>query len=187
MKNYILIPTVLLVSLAISNQYTAMSTQADSTVRAKQKSTTVFTKGDQGKQSSAIKGVLGDLSDSDLKEKCRFRQVDLNGDGRKELYVRRVNGSCGGGGRCGIWVGRLQSNQFLTILDGTSTSSDFVVLNTKTNGWKDIATRSYRGEEFWSVWKFDNRRYNVVGKKGMDSIPSSKIIQSRACSELVSP
>jgi hypothetical protein len=187
MKTYILIPTVLLVSLAISNQYSAMSAQADSTIRTKQKSTIVITKEGQGKQSSAIKGVLGDLSDSELKEKCRFRQVDLNGDGKKELFVRRVNDSCGGGGRCGIWGGRLQSNRFLTILDGTSTSSDFVVLNTKTNGWKDIATRSYLGEEFWSVWKFDHKRYNVVDKKGIGSIPSSKIIQSRACSELVSP
>jgi hypothetical protein len=133
-----------------------------------------------------IKNMLRELSSDELKGKCWLKQIDLNNDGKKEVFIRRVDDFCGGVGRCSIWIGKPQTNKFETVLDGISTSPDFAVLSTRTQGWKDIATRSYLGKEFWTVWKFDAGEYKVVSNRNISSIPSSQVLKSKPCSEAIS-
>jgi hypothetical protein len=133
-----------------------------------------------------IRDILKDLSRNDLVEKCSINQVDLNSDGKKEVFIRRIDEYCGGAGRCSIWIGKNQGNKFESVLDGISTSPDFAVLNTKTKGWKDVATRSYLGEESWTIWKFDGSEYKVVSSRKINSIPVKQISKSSPCSEVIS-
>jgi hypothetical protein len=133
-----------------------------------------------------IREILKDSSNNDLTNKCSINQIDLNGDGTMEVFIRRIDENCGGVGRCNIWIGKRQKNKFKSILDGISTSPDLAVLKTKTKGWRDIATRSYLGKEFWTVWKFDGREYKVVSQRKINSIPTKQISKSRPCLAVIS-
>jgi hypothetical protein len=140
---------------------------------------------DQSKAAS-LKFLFDNLSADDLKNRCHASQIDLNRDGRKEISIRRIDSLCGGSGRCSISINKQQNSGYQTILRGVATSPDFVVLSSQTNGWRDIATRSYLGKEFWAVWKFDGKEYQVVAQKDIRSIPNSKITKSKPCSKIFS-
>jgi hypothetical protein len=137
-------------------------------------------------KNNSLKSLFNDLSSDDLKNRCYVKQIDLNRDGKKEVFIRRVDNLCGGAGRCSISIVKEQGNGYQTILSGMATSPDFAVLSSDNNGWKDVATRSYLGKEFWSIWRFDGKQYQVVSQKDINTISSSKIIKSTPCSKVFS-
>jgi hypothetical protein len=138
-------------------------------------------------KTASLKSLFDDLSADALENKCDAKQIDLNKDGKDEVFIRTTEApSCGGGGRCSFTIDRRQGNKYQTILSGITTSPDFAMLGTQTNGWRDIATRSYLGKEFWSVWKFDGKEYKVVSQKDIGSISNSKITKSKPCSKILS-
>ena len=141
---------------------------------------------DRSKKAS-LKSLFDNLSADVLENKCYAKQIDLNKDGKDEVFIRTTEAaSCGGGGRCSFTIERRQGNKYQTILGGITTSPDFAVLGSRTNGWRDIATRSYLGKEFWSVWKFDGKEYRVIAHKDIESISNSKITKLKPCSEIFS-
>ncbi len=138
-------------------------------------------------KTASLKSLFDNLSADVLENKCYAKQIDLNKDGKDEVFIRTTEAaSCGGGGRCSFTIERRQGNKYQTILGGITSSPDFAVLGSRTNGWRDIATRSYLGKEFWSVWKFDGKEYRVVSQKDIGSISNSKITKSKPCSEILS-
>jgi hypothetical protein len=131
---------------------------------------------------ASLKSLFEDLSNEDLRNKCTARQINLDGDNQKEIFIRlTTSGSCGGSGRCPISIVKRKNDAYQTVLNGISTSGDFAIFNARTNGWKDIATRSSLGKEFWSVWKFNGKEYQVASQKNIESISSNKIIRSKPC------
>jgi hypothetical protein len=134
---------------------------------------------------ASLKSLFDNLSADVLENKCYAKQIDLNKDGKNEVFIRTTEAaSCGGSGRCSFTIERQQGNRYQTILSGITTSPDFAVLGSQTNGWRDIATRSYLGKEFWSVWKFDGKEYKVVSQRDISSISNSKITKSKPCSKI---
>lgn len=147
----------------------------------------VAAKPNKQSNTALLKSLFSNLSDDVLKNKCDVKQIDLNKDGKDEIFIRTTEAaSCGGSGRCSFTIERRQENRYQTILSGITTSPAFAVLGSQTNGWRDIATRSYLGKEFWSVWKFDGKEYQVVGQRGIDSISNGNIVKSKSCSEVLS-
>lgn len=100
-------------------------------------------------------------------------RVDLNGDGEKDAIVW-VNDLCGTSG-CQISFYRKSKEKFERIYDEQGWTP-IVLLDSKTNGWKDLAYQIAGGgvEPHYEILQFDGKSYRF--KKSQKQQPKGKII-----------
>ncbi len=90
--------------------------------------------------------------------KYYYNKVDLNGDGKEEvftvLYGMYVSGSGGGSGL-------LFDNNYNLVSTFTLVRTPIIISNNKTNGWNDILMYVSGGgiESFYAQMKFDGKTY----------------------------
>ena len=65
--------------------------------------------------------------------------ADLNGDGRDEVIVRATSPDHCGSGGCDLFVLTPKGDSFRTVMEATVTHVPVRALQTRTNGWKDLA------------------------------------------------
>jgi hypothetical protein len=65
--------------------------------------------------------------------------ADLNGDGRAEAFVYLMSGGYCGSGGCNLFIYTPEQNSFHQLARTSVTQPPVRVLNSRTNGWRDIA------------------------------------------------
>lgn len=88
--------------------------------------------------------------------------ADLNGDGRPEAIVYLFGGGWCGSGGCQMYVLQTQGQGFRLRATTTITRLPIYVLNTHTNGWRDVSvnvagggiTRGYQARLQFDGWKY---------------------------------
>ena len=91
--------------------------------------------------------------------------VDLNRDGRRELFVRLAPGDavsefCAVTGGCPAWIYRRTARGYEMLWEGGSSAR---FLRTSTNGYRDIRTDEHatNAERAITIYKFDGTRYRA--------------------------
>lgn len=65
--------------------------------------------------------------------------ADLNGDGRPEAFVYLMSGNYCGSGGCDLFVYRPEQGSFYQVTRTSVTQPPVRVLNSRNEGWRDIA------------------------------------------------
>jgi hypothetical protein len=91
--------------------------------------------------------------------------VDLNRDGRRELFVRLAPGDavselCSVVASCPSWIYRRAGRGYEMLWEGDSSAR---FLRTSTNGYRDIRTEEHatNAERAITIYKFDGTRYRT--------------------------
>jgi hypothetical protein len=71
--------------------------------------------------------------------------VDLNGDGRAEAFIFVTDQDRCGSGGCDLYVVSPAENGFRLVLRSTITQLPISVLDTSSNGWRDVGVTVYGG------------------------------------------
>ena len=87
---------------------------------------------------------------------------DLDGDGAEEILVRATNRDRCGSGGCALFVLSPKGDGFRVVMEATVVNPPIRVLNTTTNGWKDLAVTVSGGgvtRPYEARLRFDGVRY----------------------------
>lgn len=88
--------------------------------------------------------------------------VDLNGDGRPEVFVYVTDQDYCGSGGCVLLVLSPQKDGFRVVLHSTVTQRPIRLLPTSTRGWRDVGVTVAGGgiaQPHTARLRFDGRRY----------------------------
>ena len=98
--------------------------------------------------------------------------ADLNGDGTDEIVVRATSVERCGSGGCALFVLSPDGAGFRVVMRATVTHPPIRVLESSTNGWKDLAVTVAGGgvtQPYEVRLRFDGRRY-----PGNPSVPPAE-------------
>lgn len=87
---------------------------------------------------------------------------DLDGDGADEILIRATNRDRCGSGGCALFVLSPKGDGCTVVMEATVVNPPVRVLNTATNGWKDLAVTVSGGgvrRPYEARLRFDGRRY----------------------------
>jgi len=76
-------------------------------------------------------------------ERLQSADLDLDGDGIDERVLRPAGGGWCGSGGCTMFVAKVRGEQIEVISRTTITALPIRVLETRTNGWRDLAVTQY--------------------------------------------
>src|ERR1700741_3746448 len=88
--------------------------------------------------------------------------VDLNGDGRNEVFAYLTDQSYCGSGGCTLLVVSPQARGYRVVLRSTVTQLPISLLPTSTRGWRDIGVSVAGGginRAYLARLRYDGRRY----------------------------
>lgn len=85
----------------------------------------------------AVSPYDNDMADSPFPLEITYGEVDLNHDGKAEIVVWESSWAGTSGGA--LWILSQDAEGFQKLFETTMTWSPIVVLESSTNGWKDIA------------------------------------------------
>jgi hypothetical protein len=88
--------------------------------------------------------------------------ADLNGDGRAEAFIYVTDRDRCGSGGCDLFLVSPAANGFSVVLRSTITQLPVSVLETSSNGWRDVGITVYGGgiaQPYMARLQFDGRSY----------------------------
>lgn len=109
----------------------------------------------------------GDITRSCVKEQggalkaVTFQLVHFNNDKQLEYVVSGDGSCCVGARRCATWIYQKTADGYRKIYGGNDgDQADLEFLKTKTNGYRNIRSTVYSGNEaFTAIFKFNGSRY----------------------------
>jgi uncharacterized protein len=113
------------------------------------------------KRNNAIKAVLEKLDDAN-DTPYDIGWFDLDGDGRQEAIVLMKGSSWCGSGGCTLAVLKEDAGSWKVVSTIPTCRSPVIVLDEKTNGWRDLAVVTYGGGDSnvkMTVLKFQRKTY----------------------------
>lgn len=112
-------------------------------------------------RNNAIKAVLDKLDDAG-DARYDIGWFDLDGDGRQEAIVVMKGSSWCGSGGCTLAVLKEDTGSWKVVSEIPTCRSPVIVLDEKTNGWRDLAVVTYGGGDLnlkMTVLKFQRKTY----------------------------
>lgn len=88
--------------------------------------------------------------------------ADLNGDGRKEVFIFLTGADYCGSGGCTLVIVSPHGNGYRTVMRATVTQLPIRLLPTSTNGWRDVGVMVEGGgitRPYEARLRFNGRRY----------------------------
>lgn len=115
----------------------------------------------------------------------RRADADLNGDGRKEIFVYFTDAdSCGTGG-CTLLILSPSGDHYRMLLRSTITRLPIMLLATSTRGWRDVGVTVQGGgtiQAYEARLRFNGHRY-----PSNPSVPPAIPMSHKAGKALISP
>ena len=112
-------------------------------------------------RNNAIKDVLEKLEDAG-DTRYDIGWFDLDGDGRQEAIVLMTGNTWCGTGGCTLAVLKQDAGSWKVVSEIPTCRSPVILLDGKTNGWRDLAVVTYGGGDLnikMTVLKFQKKTY----------------------------
>ncbi len=136
-------------------------------------------------QSNLKKSICNSVASSAYREdsvlwdafELTVRQIDLNGDGKREAVVWESSWSGTSGGS--FWVLAKKGREYIKVLETDMTWSPIILLKSKTNGWNDIVYHVTGGgvTPQYVTMTFKHSKYHW--KTGSKKMPKGEILIGR--------
>lgn len=102
-----------------------------------------------------------DLSQDEGKVRYYYNNIDLNDDGKPEVFVYLVGPFVCGTGGCSAAIFKQENGEYKLLSKFSLVNNPIIISDNKTNGYKDIIMDVYGGgiESFFAKLKFDGIKY----------------------------
>ncbi len=102
-----------------------------------------------------------DLQGNEDKVKYYYNKVDLNGDGKKEIFAYLVGPFVCGSGGCSAAIFEEKLGEYKLLSRFSLVNNPVIISNNKTKGYKDIIMNVFGGgvESFFALLKYNGTKY----------------------------
>ncbi|WP_425448275.1 hypothetical protein [Dethiothermospora halolimnae] len=109
------------------------------------------------------KALIREFKLYEYKDNIRYyyNKVDLNGDGKDEIFVYLVGPIVCGTGGCSAVIYREEDDEYILLSKFSLVNNPVIISNNKTNGYKDIIMHVAGGgvKSFYAFLKYDGNTY----------------------------